>query len=210
MGEAKRRAQLAAKMHDELREQAARVSIALRKLSVAASIHFGADCYMHAALGRVLLQDLGLETRVAAGFAAWRVGHGDGDVLGHTPQAQGYLPPGTKGFAYHAWLEGCDCVIDFTTYQLREKARQLDEADGGCTSVEWCPEYLVLPRREIRAYKEVAQAPGPGIAYYEARPDIARLLQAQFTVDEADLRAARLILSNPDIQVFGPNDVGKA
>jgi len=210
MGEAKRRALQAAQLKEEharLREHVARVSIALRKLNIAASSHLGTDCYVHAEYGRILLQDLGSETRLRAGFAAWRVGTGDGDVISHSPNTQGYLPPGAQGFAYHAWLEGYECVIDFTTYQLREKARQLDAADGGRTNVEWCPDYLILPRREIRQYRQVAAALEAGVAYYEARQDITQLLKEQFTPDETDLQAARIILANPDIQVIGPNDL---
>jgi len=211
MGEAKRRAQHWARMQEELtllRERATRVSSALRKLFFAAGSHLGSDCYAHAVYGGILLKDLGTESRTVVGYAAWRVGSGDGDVIAHCPNARAYLPPGAEsGLAYHAWLECCDCVIDFTTYLLREKARRLDAADGGYTSVEWCPDFLMLPRRQIRRYQEVAAAPNAGVAYYEGRPELAELLHAQFTPDEADLRAARLILANPDVSVIGPNDL---
>lgn len=179
----------------------------LRKLVTAAGSHIGSDCYTHAALGQVLLADLGSQTRLQAGFAAWRVGPGDHDVISHAPAEKVYVPSGAQGFPYHAWLAGCDHVIDFTTYQLREKARQLDALDGGRTNVEWCPDFLFLPRREIRPLNTVSNSSTPGVSYYEPRGDVLERLQDEYTVDEGDLAAARVILANPGIQVFGPNNL---
>ena len=139
----------------ELEPVVARVSTALRKLATAASEHLGHDCCIHAALGRALLADFGVPASPVVGFAAWRVGEGDGDVISHTPYTKGYLPPGVKGLAYHAWLDCSGCVIDFTTYQLPRKAQALDAMDGGHTTVRWCPDFLILPRDSIRSYEEV-------------------------------------------------------
>ena len=190
-----------------LQSAATRVSAALRKLSTAASSHLGSDCYMHAQLGRVLLADLGVQASLAVGFAAWRIGDGDGAVISHTPYAQVYLPADEKGFAYHAWLDYAGFVVDFTTYQLAYKARKLDAMDGRHTTVAWCPEFLLLPKRSIRSYIEVVNAPHAGVAYYETRPELGLLLQAQSSMDSQDLLAARLLLANPGMTVIGPNDI---
>lgn len=119
MGESKRKQQHHAKSADLLGDVVPRVAHAIRRLAMAASPSVGSDCYLHAALGRQLLADLGIEARVVTGYAAWRVGPGDGDVISHTHQETSYLPQGAIGFAYHAWLACAGHVIDFTTYQLK-------------------------------------------------------------------------------------------
>lgn len=207
MGESSRRKREAAAARKALEEHAPRISEAIRKLARAASSHLGSDCYVHALLAQALFRDVGIETQVTVGFAAWRVGAGDSDVIAHTTQVKGYLPPGAQGLAYHAWLECADHILDFTTYQLREKARQLDLADGGHTTVDWCPDYLLVARFDVRRYLEVAAAPNPGAVYYETRPELLARVAENFTLDPEDLRMARLILANPHLTVFGPNNL---
>jgi len=208
MGEARNRrlqAEQLASQRAGLEVVVKQVSHALRRLAEAASANLGRDCYMHAELGRVLLADQGLTFQTKVGFAAWRVGSGDGDVISHTSKVQGYLPPGALGFAYHAWLESAEWLVDLTTYQLRRKAKELDEADGGHTTVDWCPEYLLLPRSNARTYRQVAQAPDAGSVYYEAVPELATKMSAGFELDANDVANVRLIYSSPDMQVIGPN-----
>ena len=183
----------------------ARISAALKKLATAASGHLGGDCYLHMELGRVLLADIGVASEPALGFAAWRVGAGDGDVISHAPYSQGHAPLGTKAYPYHAWLHCRGFVVDLTTYQLRVKARGLDAADGGHTTVTWCPDYLLLPLKAVKTYRQVAAAPHPGVAYYEARPELDAFLRTRSPPDPADLAVARLIIANPDVDVYGAN-----
>ena len=190
-----------------LESAAAKVSNALRLLATAASSQLGADCYLHTLLGQALLADLGIQTNLVAGYAAWRVGDGDGDVLSHMPNLQSHLPSGTQGFAYHSWLECGRTIVDLTTYQFTIKAQQLDAADGGKTSVIWHPNVLMLKPEEIRSYREVAQSPHAGVAFYKREPAVEKLLaETQEPLDAEDLHVARWLLSNPDTNVFGPND----
>jgi hypothetical protein len=203
MGEARRKAQARARLRD-FEPIVARVSAALRKLATAAGAQLGSDCYMHAELGRVLLSDLGVDAHVVIGLATWRIGAADGDVIGHTPYTQGYVAAGAKGLVYHAWLECRGIIIDLTTYQFGQKARALDAADGGHTTVLWCPDYLMLLPHEVSSYSAVAQAPNPGVAFYEARPELEERLPRE-PLDPADLELARWVLANPDIHVVGPN-----
>jgi hypothetical protein len=188
-----------------LRPVVARVSNAIRKLATAASSHLGRDCYLHMELGHVLLADLGLQADRALGFAAWRVGGDKSDVIAHVPFAQAHSPPGAKAFPFHAWLLCQGHVIDFTTYQLRIKGKALDAADGGRTNVTWCPEFLLLPRKETRTYRQVASGFHPGLAYYEVRSELNAMLESKSEPDPAALRAARVLIANPDVVVFGPN-----
>lgn len=183
-----------------------RVSGAIRRLATAASGHFGSDCYLHMQLGQVLLADLGFETQPVVGFAAWRVGEGDGDVIAHVPYTPGHLTVVANGYPYHAWLGYHRVVVDFTTYQLKHKAQQLDASDGGCTSVTWCPQFLLLPQFQINTYKKVSAAMHPGMAYYESRPELQEILRPQLPLDPEDVAMARVLVANPDLKVFGPND----
>jgi hypothetical protein len=188
-----------------LRPVVARVSNALRKLATAASSHLGSDCYLHMELGRVLLADLGVQADRALGFAAWRVGGDKSDVIAHVPFAQTHSPPGAKAFPYHAWLFCQGYVIDFTTYQLRIKGKQLDAADGGHTSVIWCPDFLLLSIKAVRTYGQVVGGVHPGVAYYEVRSELNAMLESKSEPDPAAIRAARVLIANPDVVVFGPN-----
>ena len=213
MGEAKRRRLREAEQKDQrdaLAEAVERVGAALRKLATAASGNIGRDCYLHAVLGQKLMAELGFKGYVAVGYAAWRVGSGDGDVISHTPHTVGHVPAGMKGFAYHAWLTYEDFIIDLTTYQLEVKARELDAADGGHTTVAWCPPALLLPKRAVRTYQQVAKAPDAGVAHYHAEPALGLKMMEGFKLDLDALAAARLILANPSMQVMGPNDVSTA
>lgn len=208
MGEARRKRALAQQMtdhRDTLEAAVKQVSHALMRLAAAASASLGADCYMHAEMGRVLLGDLGFEFETLVGYAAWRLGSGDGDVVSHTRNVKGYLPPGAQGFPYHAWLAAGDFLVDFTTYQLRRKAAELDAGDGGHTNVDWCPDYLLLTRAQVMAYRAVAKAPNAGVAYYEADPALLPLLARDYTLDADDVASARIIMRNPDMRVLGPN-----
>ena len=189
----------------QLRPVVARVSNALRKLATAASTHLGHDCYLHMELGRVLLAEMGFQTEPALGFAAWRVGGDDGDVIAHVPFGQPHAPPGVKAFPYHAWLLCRGHVIDFTTYQLPLKGKELDATDGGRTNVTWCPDFLLLPVTETRTYRQVLRGFHPGIAYYEVRPELKANLGSKSEPDAAALRAVRILIANPNAVVFGPN-----
>lgn len=190
-----------------LRPVVARVSNALRKIAIAASSHLGSDCYLHMELGRVLLADLGLQADRALGFSAWRVGGNNNDVIAHVPFAQCHSPPGAKAFPFHAWLLCQGHVIDFTTYQLRIKAELLDAADGGHTNVTWCPDFLLLPLKETRTYMKVVGGSHPGTAYYQVRPELNAMLDTKSEPDPGALRAARVLIANPHVVVFGPNTV---
>lgn len=210
MGEAKRR-RAAEAAREPLVRAADQVGHALRRLALASSDKLGADCYLHAALGRELLADLGFNARIAVGEVAWRVGAGGGDVISHTPREQAYAPAGLSveqmAAAYHAWLVVDGDIVDFTTYQLERKARALDAADGAHTTVTWRPELLVLPADRVMGYRQVAQAHKPGVAFYQEHPELLELAASLNRIGPEDLMAARLLLVNPDMQVVGPNDI---
>ena len=188
-----------------LRPVVARVSNALRKLATAASSHLGSDCYLHMELGRVLLSDLGLQADRALGFAGWRAGEDKSDVIAHVPFVQAHSPSSVKAYPFHAWLVCQGHVIDFTTYQLRIKGKLLDAADGGHTNVTWCPDFLLLPLKETRTYRQVVSGFHPGFAYYEVRPELNSMLESKSEPDPAAIGVARVLIANPDVVVFGPN-----
>lgn len=207
MSESKRKRLEAARLAQTLFPAVSRISAALRKYATAASSSLGSDCYVHAELGRVMLNDVDIEARLVTGFAAWRIGPGADDVLGHVPHLTAYAPTGGPGLAYHTWLYSGVFLVDFTTYQLRHKARHLDAADGGNTTVTWCPPFLCALPHELRRYDEIVHGRTAGLAHYEARPELDGVLRPQSQVHPAHVSAMRLLLANPEINVIGPNDL---
>lgn len=208
MSESKCKRLEAERLAEALLPAVSRVSAVLRKYAIAASSSLGSDCYVHAELGRVLLHDLGFEARLVAGFAAWRTGSGADDVLGHVPHLTAYAPTDGPGLPYHTWLECGALLIDFTTYQLRHKALQLDLADGGTTTVTWCPPFLCVQRHELRRYEHLVHARTAGHAFYQACPALDGVLRPRSQVHPAHVSAMRLLLANPQMNVIGPNNVG--
>lgn len=180
-----------------------KVSFALRRLATAASANLGSDCFIHAAIGQQLLNRLNIKTTLVAGYAAWRIGNGNGDVILHAPNPGMPTQPG--GVAYHVWLEADFNLIDFTTYQLRYKAAQLDALDGQTTTVKWCPDFLYAPRRDISPIKNVIKKKA-GLFCYNRNQDIESLIFSTApTLDDEDVQTAWLLYQNQDLQVFGPN-----
>ncbi|WP_432263377.1 hypothetical protein [Cupriavidus sp. TMH.W2] len=217
MGEARRKkllqaAATSAPTIDQIEERVeiARVSGAIRKLSEAASAHLGRDCHLHAALCREILSMHGVETRLVIGFAAWRVGDGHGDVILHAPIAN-MIPQG-QAVPFHAWLEIGPAesrhriILDFTTYQLRQKAAEMDQLDGGRTTVEWCPDYLAAQATQISSLKQVTMK-NKGLFFYQHNSEVERrILRDARSLDQEDLDALLILYRNPHVQVFGPND----
>ncbi len=182
-----------------------RISSALRRLAVAASLNCGSDCYIHAAIAQTILDRLGEKAKIVAGYAAFRVGESDSDVILHAP-APG-MPHQPGAVAYHAWLEAYGNIIDFTTYSLRTKADQLDALDGGTTSVTWCPDYLFVPKTSVSPMRDVIQLRA-GMFHYLRVPALeAKIIAAAHPLDQDDVETAWLLYQNPDIQVFGPNHI---
>lgn len=191
----------------------ARLSVAMRKLANAASSARGADCYVHAALCKEIMSARGVESRLVVGFAAWRVGNEDGAVITHAPMP-GMATQHPLALPFHAWLEVGDLysqdrvLIDFTTYQLKRKAAELDELDGGHTTVNWCPNYLAAPASKVSSMREVSQLRA-GMFFYEHNPTVERVVTARDRwLDREDLAHLILIYNNPSVVVFGSNDVG--
>jgi hypothetical protein len=188
-----------------------RLSIALQKLTQSSSLYLGSDCACHAYLAQKILTENGIECRVAIGAAAWRVGPNDGDVISHIPSRENILfKADTKAIPYHAWVETDSFIIDFSTHTLRLKASQLDALDGGHTTVEWNPEFLLLTKEEVKTYREVAQAPQGGVAFYQEIPALLEFMKSKGFTDESDpedLENLRFIYSNPEVHIMGINNI---
>lgn len=179
------------------------VALSIRKLALAASDNLGSDCYMHAMIAKSMLTSLGVVTRLNAGNAAWRLGNGDGDVVTHIKLPG--VPYQANSYPYHIWLTCDRYLLDVTTYQLRAKARTLDELDGGKTTVDWCPDYLLVERDTVASFQDCQQK-NAGVYHYR-RDDVteAIVLRKETKIDDEDLAAAWMIYKNPEINVEGPN-----
>jgi hypothetical protein len=189
----------------DMKNDLPRISSALRRLATAASGNLGSDCYIHAAIAQGMLNRLGVTSKLVAGYAAWRVGNGDGDVILHAPLP--HMPPQPEAVAYHVWLEAGNHLIDFTTYQLRRKALQMDKLDGGRTTVKWCPDYLFVPNKSVSPLLKVIQLRA-GLYHYVRVPVLEdKIITAAPSLDEDDVAAAWLLYQNLGLRVFGPNNM---
>lgn len=177
---------------------------AVRKLATASSQNLGADCFLHAKLTQALLADLDITTTLQVGFAAWRVGPGDGDVISHRFGPGNMVPiPGAAALPYHAWLETADgFIIDTTCYQLRSKAAELDAFDGQTTDVRWCPDLVVIHRTDTHRYATVRDQ-SVGMMFYLRVPELLARVDSGRALDAEELSLARFIMRNPDVQVQG-------
>ena len=182
-----------------------RISSALRRLATAASGNLGSDCYIHAAIAQTMLNSLGVTSRLVAGYAAWRVSNGDSDIILHAPLPN--VATQTDGVAYHVWLDLDKHILDFTTYQFRHKAAQLDALDGGSTNVVWCPDCLYAPSSSVSPLRKVIQL-RVGLYHYVRMPLLEdKIITAAPALDEDDVAAAWLLYQNLELRVFGPNNM---
>ncbi|MDR9836835.1 MULTISPECIES: hypothetical protein [Herbaspirillum] len=187
-----------------------RVASSIKKLFNAASQHTGRDCYTIADLGRKLLLREGIQSaRLVVGFAGWRVGDGDADVISHIMMPGQRFQPAS--LPYHAWIEvddnelpGKKVLIDFSTYSLPTKARMLDELDGGKTDVAWSPAFLVATEDQVSSYEETARL-NAGKFFYVRIPQLEDFMKKDYTPCDADFAALQMIYANPDAQVCGLN-----
>ena len=188
------------------------ISDALIKYVTVASQH-GVGCYVMSDLGRRLLEDRGISAELNVGWAAWRFGPNPLDFAAYAPIDGDFVndgPENTPALPYHTWLVYRGCIIDFTTYDLRRAATLLERADGMRTTVTWCPNFLILPKADIRPLTIVTHASKPGTCYYERRQDLEHMINAGYTLDAEDLQNVRAILASPNATIAGHYGVVKA
>lgn len=156
---------------------------AMHQVTGSITAAYGADCLMSSLLAAEVLRQLGHDARAVAGSAAWRVGKSDGDVITHAMELCGqsaghFVPAGTNvpSGLFHAWVEIGDDLVDFTTVTLREKARILDQMDGGTTTVDWAPDVLWVHRASCRSFREVANGFDVGAYVYVRHEEIERVV----------------------------------
>lgn len=180
MGEANRRraAEAAQAQNMPSPEDLELIAKAMHQVVGAITSSFGADCLMYAGVGAKVLTALGMPAKMVAGSAGWRIGPGDGDMISHAVEMHSQMstigiPEGAKAAGmFHAWVESGDTIVDFTTGSLREKARYLDQMDGGRTQVDWAPEFLVTPKRKVKSLQDVANGFDIGVYAYIQHPQI--------------------------------------
>jgi hypothetical protein len=115
---------------------------------------------------------------VVGGYAAWRVGMGDGDVVVHHPSVGGYAPSGAVlAGAMHAWVELGPVIIDATTYTLAKKLHELDRLDGRRSLCLWAPQGLVTAHSKATLHN-VRQGYQAGAYYYERDDNVLQNIDA--------------------------------
>lgn len=185
----------------------AKVCAAVHQVVSAITDYHGADCLLYAHVGAELLRSLGLDAKLVAGSAIWRVGAGDSDVVSHAYEVNGVQysqVEGSNAALFHSWIEAPGLIIDFSTSTLRNKAQQLDAADGGFTKVDWCPDFIwhhlgkhVNPKfrlpsnkqvgNSIRTPKAVLMAADAGVFNYTRHVEIESTLQVAINDLESSL-----------------------
>lgn len=140
----------------------------------------GGDCVRYACIGAEVLRQLGVAARMQVGDALWRVGPGAGDVIHHVAALDGpvFVHQFHQSEVFHAWVriepDGATPaqLADFTTWQLRHKAKMMDLMDGKRTTVEFCPDYLWVPEKKARSMTvlQVSNSYDVGVYAYAKRP----------------------------------------
>lgn len=185
-------------------------------ISAVTSAHT-ADCLLYATVTAAALGYLGIvgaEARM--GSSMWRIGAGDGDVIVHAIEVQGpKFGPAVASHAlpFHAWVEVDDTIVDFTTWTLPAKARILDSLDGGTTSVEWCPDFLVAPVSSSHSLRDVQCGLDAGLYAYIRHEAIEQAVQEPRVETLAPLVAAvikayRAALEGQSLAVLGVREDG--
>ena len=131
-----------------------------------------------------MLTKLHVDAKLVVGFAAWRVGNGNGDVIAHHPAV--VVGHGAGGM-FHGWLEIGKNILDFTTYQLRLKAAMMDAIDGFETDVVWCPDYLYVQKASISPFNSVRDKHAGVFHYRHDAATEAKLRSAAEPADPADI-----------------------
>lgn len=216
MGEARRKTNQCAATIEKINSlDLPRISKAIQKLFSATSENYGRDCHLHAMFCQTLMRrHFGIEIDLVIGFAAWRVGEGDADMIMHASptedikkfQVTNYEAfQSTNAIPYHAWLECGNWILDFTTYQFPSKAAALDAIDGQTTRVDWHPDFLWIDKKSLHPLHDVIQL-RTGLCWYQRILPLEKTLtQHAREINEDDLTLFTMIYSNPDMVVVGPN-----
>jgi len=175
-------------LRSRLEGPARKVSMALQDWAVYSEFP-DRDCAMLSYVAQRLLVDFDINVEVRAGFAAWRVGPAEFEVLGY------YSEPWEMDFSLgHAWVEYGPLILDFSTFQIVRKVRALDAEVNQKTAILWNPpEFLIASREEIRSFDDVRNGTHPGLFYYERRRESEALLRNKLDTAalEANVRMAR-------------------
>lgn len=193
MGEAKRRAKERELLENQLRRvDISRVAGAVKHVAAIVTKFPGKDCYIHASIGKCLLERLGVESKLVVGFAGWRVGEGTGDAILCLPiSAEINL---AEGFPCHAWIETGQDILDFTTYHFSLQAAILEKLHGQKVNVSWCPDFLLAKKKSVSSIKEFFfKDTGTGHYFYKRNLQLeAEMSKVNFglTDDHVDLALA--------------------
>lgn len=152
MGEAKRRAKERERQEEQLRGvNMSSLAGAVRHVASVVTKYPGRDCYLHATIGKRLLERLGVKSNLVVGFAGWRVGEGVSDVILCLPVTREIFL--NEGFPCHAWIEIGHYILDLATYQFSMQAAMFEELDG--VSVSWYPDFLFAKKESVSSMRDL-------------------------------------------------------
>lgn len=189
---------------------------AVKTVTIATSPRPLQDCQVVAYTARNALKRLGVSAQIAAGYAAWRVDERDaGSIVAHHPNIQATVAGKYEGAIVmdgHCWLSLNSSILDFSTFQLAYKLRELDKFDGRNSAINWNPDYLWIDRAETISLERVINGFKTG-AYYEAIPKLLDVWESRPpTVDgatDAVIEVYRLMLNDNIDQVVVSGQCGE-
>ncbi len=124
------------------------------------------NCTAYSYIINLVLSELGIKSSIVLGYAAWRTGKKAHDTIANFPECVTFTGA-ADGINIHSWIEIESNILDFTTYQLKQKAQNLDMADGFITNVKWCPNYLFTPKSNLLSLTKVTDSYKVGVYGYQ-------------------------------------------
>lgn len=193
------------------------LSASVQKLFTACSEKPLGDCYEIHSLAVQFLKQNGVEAKLIAGDAAWRIGSAGGAVVSHVESGQANTSQhvfGMKKMWFHCWLQLNDYwFLDLSAYQLSDKMRHLDFLEQTYTPVCWKPDFLIFNKSQVKPFNNVANGFKSGLFYYQENKMKERVLNEAALQDSSDEHLKSLdtiyrsLLRGNNLAVYGPNSL---
>jgi hypothetical protein len=166
------------------------------------------NCLTHCLLGQDLLRRQGISVAIHIGWCAWRVS--DNDYVCTHPFLCDVTntPEGIEAIEglYHAWNVFEDCIIDFSTYQIAEKIKIVNAANGSRMQATWHPDYLLLPFDQVVNFRAICTSRQVGQSYYQRLTRLeARCKSEALPLPQSESENVWMLYQNPDLQVIRAN-----
>lgn len=122
------------------------------------------NCHLIAALAQKILTIYKVESKVFGGFAVWRVNVYEFNGIyaqrfNGKHSVQHFMRLGSF------WLEVNECIVDFSTFWLPIKMIILDSVEKRKTLIQWCPDFIWMPKTQMLSLHDVTHGMKLGANY---------------------------------------------